>query len=64
MFLLLDCNTQWCHILLSSDALLKFLNPTPGPSTKSTAAASTSNEKLAGDVRLMRGWCTVICKSF
>ena len=48
MFLLLDCNTQWCHIglLLSSDALLKFLNPTPGPSTKSTAAASTSNEKL------------------
>lgn len=49
MFLLLDFNTQWCHILLSSDALLKFLNPTPGPSTTSTAAASTSAAQPTSD---------------
>lgn len=49
MFLLLDFNTQWCHILLSSDALLKFLNPTPGSSTTSTAAASTSAAQPTSD---------------
>ncbi len=46
MFLLLDCYTQWCHILLFSDALLKFLNPTPGPST---AVATTSATQSTSD---------------
>lgn len=55
MFLLLDFNTQWCHILLSSDALLKFLNPTPGPSTTSTAAASTSAAQPSHDAAASSG---------
>ncbi|KAL4008559.1 hypothetical protein ACER0C_002411 [Sarotherodon galilaeus] len=46
---------RWCHILLSSDALLKFLNPTPGPSTTSTAAASTSVAQPSHDAAASSG---------